>query len=285
MFSAFYGVAIGLLQRRAKVVLAYSSMSQMGLLSAGIGLALAEPSHSAALLLALTVYALHHGLAKGALFLVVDAHARNHAGRWTFILTLIFALALAGAPLSSGAVAKGLYKQAVPIDWTGLTTLLTISSVATTLLMARFLTLAHPQKQATQRLPRSAWLALLLPLICGPAISLSVSPLRLGDIALAGIGPVLAGTAIAWLVVRHPALLRHVRQLRLPPGDIPLLIIRRLQRSPNRLDIRRPWTGLSMPSLDTTTWLVGTEARIRQWPVSGAGWLLLCLLIVALALL
>src|SRR5215470_16478408 len=37
LFSAFYGVIIGLTQKHPKTVLAYSSISQMGLLAAALG--------------------------------------------------------------------------------------------------------------------------------------------------------------------------------------------------------------------------------------------------------
>jgi hypothetical protein len=43
MGAAFYGVIIGLMQRDAKVILAYSSISQMGLMTLAVGVALAEP--------------------------------------------------------------------------------------------------------------------------------------------------------------------------------------------------------------------------------------------------
>ena len=39
-FSAFYGVAIGLTQKNPKTVLAYSSISQMGVIAAALGMAL-----------------------------------------------------------------------------------------------------------------------------------------------------------------------------------------------------------------------------------------------------
>ena len=48
MFSAFYGVAIGITQDNPKTVLAYSSVSQMGLLAAvlGMGWAAGDPGVS-----------------------------------------------------------------------------------------------------------------------------------------------------------------------------------------------------------------------------------------------
>jgi formate hydrogenlyase subunit 3/multisubunit Na+/H+ antiporter MnhD subunit len=145
MTGAFYGAAIGVLQSNPKTVLAYSSISQMGLIMAAIGAALASPEAAAAGLLAALVYALHHALAKGALFLGVGVVDHAGARRRTVALALLLlpALALAGAPLTSGVVAKTALKEAtygLPEGWQGpLDLLLPLAAVGTTLLMARFL--------------------------------------------------------------------------------------------------------------------------------------------------
>ncbi|MEX2162829.1 MAG: proton-conducting transporter membrane subunit [Sulfuricaulis sp.] len=72
--AALYGVVIGLVQREPKVILAYSSISQMGLITVGVGLGLAAPAAAVPALFALTLYALHHALVKGALFLGEGLH-------------------------------------------------------------------------------------------------------------------------------------------------------------------------------------------------------------------
>ena len=41
--AAFYGVLVGLFQEEPKTVLAYSSISQMGLMTVGVGIGLAAP--------------------------------------------------------------------------------------------------------------------------------------------------------------------------------------------------------------------------------------------------
>ena len=46
--SAFYGVAIGVTQRDPKTMLAYSSISQMGVIAAALGMALASADQGAA---------------------------------------------------------------------------------------------------------------------------------------------------------------------------------------------------------------------------------------------
>ena len=71
--SAFYGVAVGLTQQNLRTILAYSSISQMGVIAAALGAALASgdasgPTHVA-------FYAANHVLVKGALFLTIGAFA------------------------------------------------------------------------------------------------------------------------------------------------------------------------------------------------------------------
>ncbi len=73
LFSAFYGVAIGITQRNPKTVLAYSSVSQMGVIAAVFGMGLAVGDGDAALFAGF--YAAHHTLVKGALFLAVGVAA------------------------------------------------------------------------------------------------------------------------------------------------------------------------------------------------------------------
>ena len=65
--SAFYGVAIGVTQRDPKTMLAYSSISQMGVIAAAFGMALASADQAAATNVAF--YAANHVLVKAALFL------------------------------------------------------------------------------------------------------------------------------------------------------------------------------------------------------------------------
>ena len=86
--AAFYGVVVGLTQRDPKTLLAYSSVSQMGILTMAVGLGLTAPDSYPAILTAITVYALHHGLSKGALFLgvgVVGA-CNTEQRRWAWIV-------------------------------------------------------------------------------------------------------------------------------------------------------------------------------------------------------
>ncbi len=155
MAAAFYGVLRGLMQHRPKTLLAYSSISQMGIMTMAVGLCLSTPNASPAIVAVISLYALHHGLNKGALFLAVGVIGACSGAkrRWVWRTMWLPALALAGAPLTGGMAAKVLLKaQTVyaPAPWDAvLQILLPCSAVATTLLVGRFLVLLYqPQTEA-----------------------------------------------------------------------------------------------------------------------------------------
>ena len=133
-----------LMQRDPKVVLAYSTVSQMGYLSAVVGIALAQPALAPAAVASAVVYAVHHGLAKGALFLGVPVwkHHRSDRSRWLVVGGLTIAgLAVVGAPFTSGALGKYATKTAVEgANLWGLDLVQVLPFVATvsTVLLTRF---------------------------------------------------------------------------------------------------------------------------------------------------
>jgi formate hydrogenlyase subunit 3/multisubunit Na+/H+ antiporter MnhD subunit len=167
MVSAFYGVAVGLTQRNPKTVLAYSSVSQIGLMTVGVGIGFAVPDVWPVVAGAVMIYALHHGLAKGALFLsvgIVNKGPQRALYRYGVMAGLLLpALALAGAPLTSGMPAKALLKEALYLSdepWAALLVLLLpVAATGTMLLMARFLFIAWPRQRGDAPVP----LGLVLP--------------------------------------------------------------------------------------------------------------------------
>ncbi|MFD2190613.1 proton-conducting transporter membrane subunit [Pistricoccus aurantiacus] len=149
LLAVFYGALIGVLQREAKIVLAYSTISQMGLMTSGVGMMLWRPELAPLLIPALALYALHHGLAKGALFLataVTPAVANTGPVKWIALTGLLIpALAIVGAPLTSGALAKvALKTPVVGSEIAYLLPLLTLGAIASTLLMVRLIVLLWP---------------------------------------------------------------------------------------------------------------------------------------------
>jgi hydrogenase-4 component B len=141
VLATVLAAAVGVSQRDVKTVLAYSSISQVGFMTVGVGAALVLPAAAPLLVLAVAVYALHHAPAKAALFLSAGI---VRAGRpWLLAGAALPAMVLAGAPLTSGAVAKSALKSAlgeVPQPWpVPIDALLSIAAIGTTLLMARAL--------------------------------------------------------------------------------------------------------------------------------------------------
>jgi formate hydrogenlyase subunit 3/multisubunit Na+/H+ antiporter MnhD subunit len=205
--TAYWGVAMGLTQRNPKTILAYSSVSQMGVVAATLGmglfLGLAEtPLHAA-------FYALHHMLAKGALFLGVGlALASGPAGRMLVLpLALLLALGFGGLPPTGGALAKAAVKPELGAGLAAIAGML--SAFGSTALMLHFV----------QRLRATIQEAPVAPLhwgLGGPWLVLAVAALGLpwalygavtgkapeGLWTITTIAPVLAGAAFALLWTR-----------------------------------------------------------------------------------
>jgi multicomponent Na+:H+ antiporter subunit A len=137
LFSALYGVVIGLTQRDPKVVLAYSSVSQMGIMVAVVGMGMITGDSRAAL--ATAFYATNHVLVKGALFLSVGVVAAT-GGKYlwpTLLPTALIAVGLGGLPLTGGGLAKLVVDG--PLGEGAASTVATVSAVGTTVLMLQFL--------------------------------------------------------------------------------------------------------------------------------------------------
>lgn len=227
--AVFLGVAAGLLQDNAKSVLAYSTISQMGYLTLGVGAGLGTPALWPLLLPALLLYAVQHAFAKAALFLGVGVlqAARDDAARRLALAGLLLpALALAGAPLSGGLLAKTALKVpllALPPPWPSLLVLLlALGSVATALLLARFLTLAWQRADAlpTRTGLAASWCLALLGCLLAPWVALAglgLSAPAAGSQLWGAAWPLLLATG-AWLLLARwrPA----VAVPSMPPGDL-----------------------------------------------------------------
>ena len=258
---AFYGVVFGLTQRNPKVILAYSSISQMGVITAALGMALVHGQADASVNVAF--YAANHLLVKATLFLVIGALATQglKSSYTSLVLAAVLALSLAGFPLTGGALAKLALKAQLAGGWA--TVLATLSSIGTALLMTHFLIrLAAPLPGAARECPASLirfWHALALGAILLPwAFYLVV-----GDVSnafefgyvLDGLWPVALGACLALMLGRIGRFLPHV-----PVGDSIVLEEAAFRRLLS--------TGPSFEALD---------ARLRQWPAAGVSLLLIIL--------
>jgi hydrogenase-4 component B len=265
--GAFYGVLVGVVQREPKAVLAYSSVSQMGAMTAVVGLGLLAPALWSGLLAALLTLAVHHGLAKGSLFLGVGVLETRGARPWVLAGLALGSLALAGAPLTAGAVAKGLLKGEVgglPAPWSSLLPwLLPLATAATTVLMARFLWLARGSAP-TQAGPSGAptWALSLAAVAALPWLLDPGSALSLGNLPA-----ILAGVLAAAVVMRWRPAARWVG--RIPPGDLIAL-------GPPLARLARRWApALPRPSRPTLPRLPALHAVPAGWAGAGMAWLVL----------
>ncbi len=257
--ATFGAVLIGLFQTDAKTNLAYSSISQMGVLTVFFALCHAAGAPVEWLLPALALYAWNHGIAKGALFLGVGvAQAGGIRARpWIMAGLALAALSIAGLPLTGGALTKGALKDAVPLASSGLAdwlpALLVASSFFTTLLLGRFLYLCAQKPHETQAVPgrpwqTGAWLSLLGILLVGTGgwfmRLLPDYPVALDlEKAVAAAAPILlgAGLLFGWHWARRAKPARKVPVI--PPGD-GVVLFEWLGRA-----ILRTWRGRIQPLL------------------------------------
>jgi len=244
ILTVVYGVLAGLPQTRPKTVLAYSSISQIGLMAVTIALGLIAPSVWPLLHAAVLLFIVHHCFTKGALFLgagLLQAPMRPALAR---VVTAVFAagsLALAAGVYTGGLLAKLALKEAavgIDEDWYPLLApALGASSVLTALLMLRFLVLARPKvdRQAQPLSPGILlpWLALFGASMAAPWW-LAEPVLRTAALAPAALWdaswPVVLAAAIAAsaLWARRAGL--GPRLPAIPPGDLGMALEKGLLR-------------------------------------------------------
>ncbi|MBX3187225.1 MAG: NADH dehydrogenase [Labilithrix sp.] len=236
LLSAFYGAAVGSTQTNPKTVLAYSSVSQMGFATATLGAGLMDPAAADAATAAILLFATHHAFAKTSLFLGVSVAAEAGRG-WPRRLVTIglagAALAIVGAPLSSGALAKTALTGAVahaPIGAQLVGPALSVAAVGSTLLMLRFLGLTIPRRTEPRRSPSAGlWVpwALLLAFtvvfffviaLRAHALRALATPSAIG----AAAWPVGAGAALAWIASRAGR--RGATLPKIPAGDVVVVV-------------------------------------------------------------
>lgn len=265
LFAALYGVAIGITQVHPKVVLAYSSVSQMGFILALIGMGMAAGDSGVAL--AVAFYAAHHVLVKGGLFLAVGVIAATGAKRMQpmLLLAAVIALGLGGLPLTGGALAKFAVKG--PLGEGVAAMVATASAVATTLLMLHFL--RRLAANAAQSGQASAPAGLSLPWLAMAAASIAVPwalylTLPMGTLTEAfapkalwyALWPVLVGGVLAVGLARWGD-----RLPRVPEGDVAV--------------------ALDCATHVAAGWSVAVEradTALRRWSAAGLSLLLLAIL-------
>jgi formate hydrogenlyase subunit 3/multisubunit Na+/H+ antiporter MnhD subunit len=310
--AAFFAVAVGVTQRDPKSNLAYSSISQMGVMMVGLGIGFATPAAWPAALGVLLVYAFSHALAKGTLFLGVGICAGAGPQRWKRHLALggvfLAAVAIAGAPLTGGAVAKKALKDvagyAPGIMPEVLDIMLPLTSLASTLLLGRFLFLVRPLAYEYEPKPYGvslwwSWIFMLSALATGvwlavPYLALEVplpalAPAELWD----GLWPILLGAVALYgayrLQLRRPVIAE------VPAGDVLWVIGRMVTYT--RFGWRRRFSTAERLRLDLYPFIAGllegprprrlaaaAEGALVRWDVATALYLLLLLAFVAVTM-
>lgn len=273
--GAFGAALWGLTQANPKAVLAYSTISQMGLMIMLVGAGGTARE-------TVPYFALHHGLAKGALFLLVGVMmAAQGRGQRRLCLALAAAVAasVAGVPLTGGALAKTAVKQDLA-NWAALS--LSVSSVGTSLILVWFL--ARLRDVESSAIPAAWGLRLLLP--ASLAVAAVVAPWMLWqgwtdlgpdyplkpETLTSALWPVALALPAALALLRWPVPPR-------PPGDLLLLL-----RVPQPPDLAlpevlplRPDTRLAARALRRITERL--EGALTRWSLTG---LLVPLLALAL---
>jgi len=301
--AAFGAAALGLCQRRPKTILAYSSISQMGLITVLLGLGLADPGLWSFTGPAIAVFALHHGLAKGALFLGTGVlPVSPQRWRWLVLGGLCFtALAIAGAPLTSGLLAKYALKEAIPEgDGRGATvivSLLSLSAVSTSLLLGKFLWIL---KQAPSDAGHGTfkglalpWGVLMLSVAMAPYVAIGHFQLPLGfpELTAGSIAAALWPVAMAVLILA--GFLAYApapwRALQVPAGDGVVLVERLIASLKTRTSwIQNDWWDRDF--LNFTAWadriiaFEETKSLVNRIESRLGDWNLMGLLLTALLL-
>lgn len=251
LVGAFGVLVPGVLTDDPEVSLAYSTVGQMGFLAMVVGVALGAPDLAEACMLTAVVYAVHHGMAKGGLIMAVEVWERYGAGRARAVVlggAFVLALAITGAPLGSGAVAKYAAKRAVGdapflVD---VTAALPFVATVSTLLLVRALVLLRASGHAGPAAPDGglwSWVVLAVGGTVGTwaLAGLWLPPEKVPDLdavtAWAAVWPILLGLAVAAVVLaaaRTGALPGWTRTLRIPAGDLVDAAARVLDRTVDR---------------------------------------------------
>ncbi len=264
LLGALYAVLIGITQSHPKTVLAYSSVSQMGVIVAIIGMGMAANDGSARLIA--TFYAANHVLAKGALFMAVGVVAATGARhlRPIMLCIAVIAVGLGGLPLTGGALTKEVAKSLMGNGPAGV--LATLSAIGTTLLMLHFLVRlrasAAPEDDArAQSGLLMPWLVTTIASLVIPwALYLGTGGYSLPD-ALAPKALWSALWPIAIGVLLAVALIRWGRRLpALPEGDVVVVL-----------------DGAARAGAVFSVMGGRLDAMLRRWPVAAMS--LLCLVL------
>lgn len=266
--TAFGGVLLGLGQRRIKTVLAYSTISQMGLLLVAFAVLFLVPDQRESILAMIGLMALHHGLNKASLFLACGnqpGQSRLHLG-----LFALPAISLAAAPLTTGYLVKNALKTNLDqaVTWPFIEVLIALTSMATAVLMWKAFGLARSMRGQVRIRAHPAWLLLVATAVLAPW-TLALASDLLYPLTLQALTAAAWPLALAALVIWIHARLFNGWRLQLPEGDLVVLIEAMAHRRfrPVRTSPRRRTVYWRLPA--PGPWLRGIERQQRHLPIAG----------------
>jgi formate hydrogenlyase subunit 3/multisubunit Na+/H+ antiporter MnhD subunit len=254
----FGAVIIGLAQKELKTVLAYSSVSQMGVICIAMGLGLQYPKIWEELQPAVVLYIFHHAFVKAGLFFVAGIALHQRLGAINTILGILLGLALCGAPLSSGAVAKSGIKEVLLLsprgevwEW-----VLFVGAGFSTVLLVHFFVLIHRAHHAHTASPNVVLGLCVASSALVAGYGFDAFHLSDGVPLLLGLGLYLAS--------------KHTPYPPFPKGDL-LHLIPRFELHPHiHLAFLKPL--YHDPVLLKRLFLY-TEERLARWEISALVWI------------
>jgi len=306
LLAAFGAVVAGSFQRDPKTILAYSSISQMGVMTVAIGIGFLRADAWVAVFPVLLIYALNHAFAKGALFLGTGI-ARTRIPPGLLMAGLIIpAFAIAGGPWSGGAIAKDALKSAAAdvtetmAPWLNLA--LPLTAVGTSILLGKFLWIVWMETKArqpirTHPLMLGSWLVLLAGVLMAVAFAIDHYAYTIASHGLGTAGlwknswPLTLGAGL--LLLGSRLLHRYRRACVIPAGDIVVFLERLpawLARRRSSIKLPRPELILSLSrplqripeSGRHTDFANRLEERLRHRALPGLIFLMILLLLIAL---
>ncbi|WP_052507394.1 complex I subunit 5 family protein [Desulfonatronovibrio magnus] len=205
--GTFWGVLAGMAETRPKVILAFSSISQMGLMTFCFGQGLFMESLWVMAGPAMVYLIMNHALCKATLFLQTGISMRISSGYAGLIkvLSIIPALSLAGAPFTAGIQAKYLLKDVAGQGPFGSISswILSLSSVLTTILLTHFFSCLEKTSISgkSDAAKYSSWLVMILTVLVLPFTIHHFQPdlrpyLLNSSTVISGLWPVISGIAI-----------------------------------------------------------------------------------------
>jgi formate hydrogenlyase subunit 3/multisubunit Na+/H+ antiporter MnhD subunit len=303
--TLLHGIGVGLTQKDPKSLLAYSTISQAGILTMSFGMGMVMPDRWPHIAPLLMLWPLHHAIAMGALFLGLGVAQKTTGPVWQCRLVagglVVSALALIGTPFSSGALSQAIFSISAPPTtwWAGLSNWLpALGIIGMTILMGRFLLEARPWRQgkdnhAGDRLTMRTWLPWAALIICGgilmwimqstlpaEAERLLWSPMAIWK----NLWPIGVGGLVLWGMIR---LSQGFPAPSIPPGDLVVGIQWLTDRAKNGWPgtIKATWESwrshvtplpLLHPNGERAVSLIEKmEERLGQWAILGTALLML----------